>query len=72
MGFAKEGETIEGSITMRNRPYPVLKCSKVRPERVLAVEVLLEERERETTSVLLRLAVGAGKELSVGEEGGVT
>jgi len=24
----REGETIEGSRTMRNRPYPVLKCSK--------------------------------------------
>ena len=24
---AREGETIEGSRTMRNRPYPVLKCS---------------------------------------------
>ena len=23
----REGETIEGSRTMRNRPYPVLKCS---------------------------------------------
>ena len=23
---AREGETIEGSRTMRNRPYPVLKC----------------------------------------------
>jgi len=25
----REGETIEGSRTMRNRPYPVLKCSKL-------------------------------------------
>jgi len=25
---AREGETIEGSRTMRNRPYPVLKCSR--------------------------------------------
>ena len=25
----REGETIEGSRTMRNRPYPVLKCSSV-------------------------------------------
>ena len=24
----REGETIEGSRTMRNRPYPVLKCSR--------------------------------------------
>ena len=24
---AREGETIEGSRTTRNRPYPVLKCS---------------------------------------------
>ena len=24
----REGEPIEGSRTMRNRPYPVLKCSK--------------------------------------------
>ena len=24
----REGETIEGSRTMRNRPYPVLKCSE--------------------------------------------
>ena len=24
----REGETIEGSRTMRNRPYQVLKCSK--------------------------------------------
>ena len=24
----REGETIEGSRTMRNRPYPELKCSK--------------------------------------------
>ena len=27
---AREGETIEGSRTMRNRPYPVLKCSSAR------------------------------------------
>ena len=26
----REGETIEGSRTTRNRPYPVLKCSKQR------------------------------------------
>ena len=26
----REGETIEGSRTMRNRPYPVLKCSSVK------------------------------------------
>jgi len=26
----REGETLEGSRTMRNRPYPVLKCSKRR------------------------------------------
>ena len=26
----REGETIEGSRTMRNRPYPVLKCSSCR------------------------------------------
>ena len=26
----REGETIEGSRTMRNRPYPVLKCSRLR------------------------------------------
>ena len=25
---AREGETIEGSRTTRNRPYPVLKCSR--------------------------------------------
>ena len=25
----REGETIEGSRTTRNRPYPVLKCSRV-------------------------------------------
>ena len=25
----REGETIEGSRTMRNRPYPVLKCSSI-------------------------------------------
>jgi len=25
----REGETIEGSRTMRNRPYPVLKCSSL-------------------------------------------
>ena len=24
----REGETVEGSRTMRNRPYPVLKCSR--------------------------------------------
>ena len=29
----REGETIEGSRTMRNRPYPVLKCSSVKRER---------------------------------------
>ena len=27
----REGETIEGSRTMRNRPYPVLKCSRSAP-----------------------------------------
>ena len=27
------GETIEGSRTMRNRPYQVLKCSKVRNKK---------------------------------------
>ena len=27
----REGETIEGSRTMRNRPYPVLKCSSSSP-----------------------------------------
>ena len=27
----REGETIEGSRTMRNRPYQVLKCSKQLP-----------------------------------------
>ena len=26
--LARQGETIEGSRTMRNRPYPVLKCSR--------------------------------------------
>ena len=26
----REGETIEGSRTMRNRPYPVLKCSSTK------------------------------------------
>ena len=25
----REGETIEGSRTTRNRPYPVLKCSRM-------------------------------------------
>ena len=25
----REGETIEGSRTTRNRPYPVLKCSRL-------------------------------------------
>jgi len=29
---AREGETIEGSRTTRNRPYPVLKCSSVYPD----------------------------------------
>ena len=29
----REGETIEGSRTMRNRPYPVLKCSMLRSVR---------------------------------------
>ena len=29
----REGETIEGSRTMRNRPYPVLKCSRARMGR---------------------------------------
>ena len=28
----REGETIEGSRTMRNRPYPVLKCSREKSE----------------------------------------
>jgi len=28
----REGETIEGSRTMRNRPYPVLKCSSWAPQ----------------------------------------
>jgi len=27
----REGETIEGSRTMRNRPYPVLKCREANP-----------------------------------------
>ena len=31
----REGETIEGSRTMRNRPYPVLKCSRPRVEAAL-------------------------------------
>ena len=33
----REGETIEGSRTMRNRPYPVLKCSRGgwRPEAAI-------------------------------------
>ena len=28
----REGETVEGSRTTRNRPYPVLKCSMRRPD----------------------------------------
>ena len=31
----REGETIEGSRTMRNRPYPVLKCSSSAEARAL-------------------------------------
>ena len=41
----REGETIEGSRTMRNRPYPVLKCSKGTPVPTPTVEVqVLETR----------------------------
>ena len=29
----REGETIEGSRAMRNRPYPVLKCSHRRAHK---------------------------------------
>ena len=37
----REGETIEGSRTRRNRPYPVLKCSKeFRSSESPAVRVL--------------------------------
>ena len=35
------GETIEGSRTMRNRPYPVLKCS--------SAQVLKKERRESGT-----------------------
>ena len=31
----REGETIEGSRTMRNRPYPVLKCSSTSSTQVI-------------------------------------
>ena len=34
----REGETIEGSRTMRNRPYPVLKCSSGLREENVALE----------------------------------
>ena len=45
----REGETIEGSRTMRNRPYPVLKCSSAQV-RVVA----------EPASVRRRRALRAG------------
>ena len=32
----REGETIEGSRTMRNRPYPVLKCSSLTKQLFLS------------------------------------
>ena len=35
----REGETIEGSRTTRNRPYPVLKCSRSRRESFCGVGV---------------------------------
>ena len=37
---AREGETIEGSRTMRNRPYPVLKCSSCDLGRTISSDAL--------------------------------
>ena len=34
----REGETIDGSRTMRNRPYQVLKCSLLREAGALGVQ----------------------------------
>ena len=42
----REGETIEGSRTMRNRPYPVLKCSRKR----VGKDIHLENLERTSVS----------------------
>ena len=39
---AREGETIEGSRTTRNRPYPVLKCSRSNSITSSIVEKLID------------------------------
>ena len=39
------GETIEGSRTMRNRPYPVLKCSsKYSPVSAAFTDLVIEKK----------------------------
>ena len=56
----REGETIEGSRTMRNRPYPVLKCSRsVTPPSPPTSPSETTERGDDTASAACTSILGA-------------
>ena len=55
----REGETIEGSRTTRNRPYPVLKCSKRERHPHVDKEKLASARAFPVTSRRARLLAPA-------------
>ena len=65
----REGETIEGSRTTRNRPYPVLKCSSGRVRRTFRRELELSATSVPLALVLRHVDTWAPTQLSIVLEG---
>ena len=67
------GEIVEGSRTMRNRPYPVLKCSSRHPQRpasaVSARDAFLSGPRDETSDAMRDLVVSPAMGASTLEPG---